>query len=79
MFNNFFVFDNFKMKFAILQREFKNDELDIKKIFKSQKMSVTDFLGVISGETDHYMNMMKVVRPMTSSIAVACKGFIQKN
>ena len=43
MFNNFFVFDNFKMRFAILQREFKNDELDIKKIFKSQKMSVTDF------------------------------------
>ena len=43
MFNNFFVFDNFKTRIAILQREFKNDELDIKKIFKSQKMSVTDF------------------------------------
>ena len=43
MFNNFFVFDNFKMRIAILQREFKNDKLDIKKNFKTQKMSVTDF------------------------------------
>ena len=79
MFNNFFVFNNFKMKFAVLQRKFKNDKFDTKHFRISQKMNVTDFLRVISGETDHYMDTIKIVSQMTSSIAVAYKGFIQKH
>ena len=44
MCNYFLVFDNFEMKFAVMQREFKNDELDKKHFRISQKSKVLFFL-----------------------------------